>query len=271
MPALKYKIATVCIHTLWWSLTLWGQEQPVASPVPVTLESLGKPITLPYECTPEDVEWAGLACSEDEPCPIYLELSAAESSGARLLVAGNIHSATVTLYSVLLGSDDAGRTWREVHPRIRGTGLDRIQFFDTATGWVNGQVLFPLPRDPFLLLTTDGGRSWRQRLLFSETFDGSWQQFEFSSRSSGSAILDRGPGDQGGRYATYTSTDGGETWTFREEGARAPRLGRAIAATAAWRVRADGPTQAFHIERRDGERWTTVAAFAVKLNACKVP
>ena len=150
-------------------------------------------MTLPYQCTPDDQQWAGLACSEDEPCPIYLELNAAESSGARLFVAGNIHSSTVTLYSVLLASDDSGLTWREAHPRIRGAGLDHMQFFDTATGWAGGEVLFPLPRDPFLLLTTDGGRSWRQRPFFGETFPGSLQQFLFTSRTSGSAILDRGP------------------------------------------------------------------------------
>jgi hypothetical protein len=43
-------------------------------------------------------------------------------------------------------------------------------------------------------------------------------------------------------------------------------------------VRADGPTQSFHIERRahaapgapaTRERWTSIAAFAVKVGACK--
>jgi hypothetical protein len=44
--------------------------------------------------------------------------------------------------------------------------------------------------------------------------------------------------------------------------------GQPIAAPE-WRVRADGPTQSFHIERRSGERWNSVAAFAVKLGACQ--
>jgi len=239
--------------------------------VPAALENLGEPMTLPYQCTPDDQQWAGLACSEDEPCPIYLELNAAESSGARLFVAGNIHSSTVTLYSVLLASDDSGLTWREAHPRIRGAGLDHMQFFDTATGWAGGAVLFPLPRDPFLLLTTDGGRSWRQRPFFGEAFPGSLQQFLFTSRTSGSAILDRGAGSPRERYALYETPDGGETWAFRHESNRPLDLDHSPAATAAWRVRADGPSQSFHIERLEGERWSGVAAFAVKLNACQAP
>ena len=152
-------------------------------------------MVLPYQCTLDDIQWAGLACSEDEPCPIYLELSAAESSGARMFVAGNIHSSTVTLYSVLLGSEDSGHTWREAHARIRGAGLDHIQFVDTATGWVGGEILFPLAQDPFLLFTGDGGRTWRQRPIFGEPSDGSLVEFQFTSRTGGSVILDRGAGN----------------------------------------------------------------------------
>ena len=45
----------------------------------------GKPITLPYQCSLEDIRWAGLTCSEDEPCPIYLELSSVDAVGERRL------------------------------------------------------------------------------------------------------------------------------------------------------------------------------------------
>jgi hypothetical protein len=37
------------------------------------------------------------------------------------------------------------------------------------------------------------------------------------------------------------------------------------------RLRVDGPTQSFQIERRAGDRWTEVASFAVKLGACENP
>src|SRR6476646_236992 len=116
---------------------LWGmafaQEPPAAQPVPPmqptpppVLENSGKPMLLPFQCTDEDIQLSGLTCSEEDPCPIYLELSAVEGPGNRLFVAGNLHTSAVTVFSTLLASEDGGRTWRESHERIRSAGLDRI-------------------------------------------------------------------------------------------------------------------------------------------------
>src|SRR3954463_15566993 len=110
---------------------LVGQEPPAppAQPAPPpVLEFNGKPLVVPFQCTDEDIQLSGLTCSEEDPCPIYLELSAAEGAGQRLLVAGNLHTSAVTVFSTLLASEDGGRTWRETHERIRSAGLDRIQF-----------------------------------------------------------------------------------------------------------------------------------------------
>jgi photosystem II stability/assembly factor-like uncharacterized protein len=176
----------------------------------------------------------------------------------------------VTLYSVLLASEDAGHTWREAYERIRGASLDRIQFLDAELGWTSGQALSPLPQDPFLLLTADGGKNWRQRVIFSESRVGSIQQFHFSAKDSGSLIIDRGPGSGGGRYELYESPDAGETWTIRETSDRPFQLKPSpVAPPSEWRARADGPTQSFHVERRQGEHWVSVAAFSVKLGACQ--
>ncbi len=251
----------------------WAQEQPSATPAPPVLENSGKPMLLPFGCTEDDVQWAGLSCSADEPCPVYLELAAVESAvppgSGRIFAAGNIHSSAVTLYSVLLASEDGGHTWREAHERIRGASLDRIQFLDAELGWTSGQVLSPLPQDPFLLLTSDGGKTWRARAIFSESRVGSIQQFHFSAKDSGSLIIDRGPGSEGDRYELWESPDGGESWTIRETSDRPLKLNPSPATPSEWRARADGPTQSFHLERRQGERWVSVAAFAVKLGACQ--
>jgi hypothetical protein len=255
----------------------WAQEQPPANPAPPTappvLENSGKPLVLPFRCSEDDVQWAGLSCSEDEPCPVYLELAAVESGvppgPGRIFAAGNIHSSTVTLYSVLLASEDAGHTWREAYQRIRGASLDHIQFLDAELGWISGQALSPLPQDPFLLLTSDGGKTWRQRVIFSESRVGSIQQFHFSAKDSGILIVDRGPGSEGGRYEMYESPDAGESWTIRETSDQPLRLKPSPVAPSEWRVRADGPTQSFHLERRQGERWVSVAAFSVKLGTCQ--
>jgi hypothetical protein len=251
----------------------WAQEQPPATLAPPVLENSGKPMLLPFGCTEDDTQWAGLSCSADEPCPVYLELAAVESGvppgPGRIFAAGNIHALDVTLYSVLLASEDGGHTWREAHERIRGASLDHIQFLDAQLGWTSGQALSPLPQDAFLLLTSDGGKTWRQRPIFSESRIGSIQQFYFSAKDSGSLIIDRGPGAEGGRYELYESPDAGESWTIRQTSDQPLKLKPLPVAPSEWRVRADGPTQSFHLERRQGERWVSVAAFSVKLGACQ--
>src|ERR1035437_10079052 len=136
----------------------WAQEQPPANPAPPLLENSGKPMLLPFRCTEDDVQWAGLSCSADEPCPVYLELAAVESTAGRVFAAGHIHALDVSLYSLSPAREPSGG---------------------------------PFPLHP------------------------------------------------------------------------AP-----VAPPSVWRARADGPTQSFHVERRQGERWVSVAAFAVGLGAC---
>lgn len=242
------------------------------TPPPPVLEYSGKPLVLPFHCTEEDIQLAGLSCSEEDPCPIYLELSGVASAGNRVFVAGNLHSAAVTLFSALLGSDDGGHTWREAHDRIRSAALDRVQFLDADTGWAAGERMSPLPQDPFLLLTSDGGKTWRPRPVFSDSAEnrlGVIQQFLFTAKDSGSLIIDRGQGADGDRYELYESQDAGESWNFKQSSMKPLTLKRGAPAPAEWRLRVDSRSPAFHIERRQGERWADAAAFAVKLGSCK--
>jgi photosystem II stability/assembly factor-like uncharacterized protein len=242
-----------------------GTPPPPAAPAPLVYSS--KSITLPFHCTEEDIQWAGLTCSEDEPCQMFLELTSAEGAGTKLFAAGNIHSTKVTLYSVLLASDDGGHSWLEAGERVRGAALDHIQVADADTAWVVGETVYPLPQDPFLLLTTDGGKTWRNRPVFSETHYGTVQQIYFNGKVNGSLVIDRGAGADGGRYELYESPDGGENWLIKEETTKPIKL-RHTPPPSDWRVRADGPTHSFHIEHRAGDRWTTAAAFSVALPAC---
>ena len=250
-------------------LAALAQDQPTTAPAPLVLENQGKPMLAPFQCSDEDIRSAGLACSEEDPCPVYLELAATLSAGSRIFAAGNIHTESATLYSILLSSEDSGHTWHEAHERIRGAGLDHIQFTDAETGFATGLSLSALPQDPFLLITHDGGKSWRQSMIFSEPRIGSIQQFFFDDAKNGSLIIDRGLGSDGDRYELYESRDGGDSWTIKQTSVKPLRLKAAPAANPDWRIRADAASKSFHIEQRRGQRWNTEAAFSVRLGVCK--
>jgi hypothetical protein len=237
---------------------------------PAVLENTGHPMLLPFQCTPDDIQSAGMTCSQEEPCPVYLEISSVAAVASRIVLAGNIHSAETTLYSVLLASEDSGRTWREPYPRMRGSGLDHIQLLDSQTGWISGGLLSPLPRDPFLLATTDGGKTWRERPVLSENTGGSILQFWFDAPSSGTLLIDRMQSADASRYELYESPNGGETWNIRQAGNR-PIPINSRSAPPVWRVRADSASKSYHIEKLEAERWKSVASFLVPLGVCRPP
>jgi hypothetical protein len=250
-------------------------ERPAATPeTPSVLENKGQPMALVFHCTAEDISGAGLSCSEDEPCPIFLELSSVSSVGTRLIVTGNIHAEAETLYSVLLTSDDAGNTWTEAYERMRGAGLDHIDPLDASQVWISGQELFPIPHNPFLLVSSDGGKSWDKKPVLNEAAEnrfGSVQQFHFSDKNEGELIVDRGAAGGGDAiFALFETRDGGESWQPKQESNKPLHL-RQVSSPGDWRVRVEGASHGYQIERRQGEKWTRIASFSVKLEACKPP
>jgi len=246
---------------------------PAAATAPMVLENTGKPMVVPFQCTDDDIRSGGLSCSEEEPCAVFLELTAAGAAGTRVFAIGNLHTEAVTLYSVLLASEDGGHTWTEGFERIRAAGLDRMQFH-AERGWISGEELSPLPQNPFLLATNDGGKTWSRRPILNEADEnrfGTVQQFAFGANDVGSLIVDRGQGNAD-RYVLYESPDGGDTWQIRQESRKPLTLKTAPGAPAAdWRIHVDAASKAYRIERRQGEKWSLVAAFLVRVPPCKPP
>lgn len=228
------------------------------------------PVRVDYACPTEDVDKFGLICSQDEPCDVFLELAGAEGVGSTIFAVGNLHTVTTTLYGVLLMSGDGGKTWMEQTARIEGAALDQVQFPDFQHGWASGVMEQPLARDPFFLVTADGGKSWRSRPLFNETHYGSIQQFWFDSAKTGQLILERSQGSAS-VYEIYETANGGDTWAIKESGSKNPVLAKAPAKDSmTWRVRADAASKTNRIERRNARgAWDTVASFAVRAGACK--
>jgi photosystem II stability/assembly factor-like uncharacterized protein len=219
------------------------------------------PVKIDYTCTPEDIDGFGLSCSAEEPCAVFLELTSAEAAGAKIFVAGNLHTERTTLYSILLVSEDGGKSWTEPHKRLRASALEEIQFIDYSNGWVSGQVIEPLPKDPFLLLTTDGGKTWRQKPMFEESRFGSVAQFWFESKTAGQLVI-----DHASKHEVYQSNTGGENWELEQMTTQPVKLkGRRENAT--WRLRPDG--KLFHLEQRGSTNWEPFANFTIHVADCK--
>ena len=234
------------------------QAQTEAPP----LEYTGAPLVVPYTCSDDDLEWAGLSC-DVSPCFIYVELSHAAGESKTVLITGDLHASAATFYSLLLRTDDAGHTWREPFARLRGAELDGIQMYDAQTGWISGQTMQPLALDPFFLLTTDGGKSWRRVPFFDEGTPGSVLQFRFDSREHGLALLDRGGGFK--RYEIYETNTGGSDWELHGQFDRLPKF--AAAAESEWRVKPE--PKLFRLEHQEENTWRPFASFALTAAQCR--
>jgi hypothetical protein len=222
------------------------------------------PAKVEYTCPPEDIDAFGLSCAPDDPCHVFLELSSIEAAGPKLFAAGNLHTESTTLYGILLASEDGGKNWTEPLKRIRAAALEQIQFIDNAKGWISGQSIEPLPRDPFLLITDDGGNTWRQKMLFDDSRFASVAQFWFDSPEAGQLVLDR---ELNGRplHERYQTNTGGESWELEESTSKPVVL--KTRKDAVWRLRADG--KRYYAQRRGPSGWETVASFPIEVADCK--
>ncbi len=249
------------------SFALSGQE---AAPGP--LKYTGAPVRVPVECAADDLQALQLTCPAARPCTVDLELDGVESAGSHVFLAGSLHAEDTTLFSILLASDDGGATWREPYERIRGAGLDMVQFIDFETGWASGESLGAVPRDPFLLLTRDGGKSWSRRPVFADGRAGTIDFFHFDTKTHGKLWIGRPlSGEASSRYEAYETEDGGETWVLLEASAKPFPQDSRPAPTGDYRLRADRTTDAYRIERRAPAGWETAASFLVRAGECREP
>jgi hypothetical protein len=241
----------------------------LCSAAQTSIENAGKPMRVPFECTQADMVATGLSCSEDEPCPVYLELANMQAVGNKIFLIGNLHTPTTTLYSILLVSDDSGATWTEPNPRIRSTGLDQIQFFDFQNGWISGANLQGAPRDPFFLVTTDGGKTWRQRPVFDQSRLASIERFRFDSPENGSLLVDARLDNN--RREFYETRTGGENWELKQSSVDPiPFPGKAAPPDSGWRLRTDAATRSYVVEKSEGNHWQRIASFLVESGVCKL-
>ncbi len=224
------------------------------------------PVHVDYTCTPEDVESFGLTCSEEQPCALFFEVSAVDSIASQVFVAGDIHTATTTLYGVLLSTDDGGKSWNEAIPRLRSTSFEQFQIIQSH-GWLSGQRIEPLPKDPFLMITADGGKSWRQRAMFEETRFGSIAQFWFESPENGELIFDDSVG-KAINQELYSTKSGGENWEIKQKSTTPLHL-KAARPETSWKITAAAGSTTYLIEHIVNGQKQTVARFLIHIGDCK--
>jgi hypothetical protein len=243
-----------------------------ATPPPAFMRNTGEPLRVSFACAEDELQAVGLLCTEDEPCAIYVELAAAEMAGRKMFVAGNLHSSSATLSSILLSSDDNGATWKEPSARARGAALEQLEFYDLDHGWAAGESQYPLPRDPFFMVTTDGGATWRKRPVTEDGGPGALHRFWFDSEQHGELIVDAGKRAASGRYLDYESETGGDSWMIRGATNQLPKLKRApaVAGNMDIRVRAAANGKAWLVEKRNGEKWDTAASFLIEVAGCRL-
>jgi hypothetical protein len=259
------------LATFLFAAVFNASAQSVSSDAASVLTNHGTSMKVGYRCAEEDLQWAGMSCNED-PCPVFLELSAVSAKGRKILAAGNLHSGSATLSSILLQSDDAGATWKEQAARVRGDAIEQLQYLDSDHAWAAGETQYPLPRDPFVLMTTDGGASWREHPVGEEGSAGSVLRFWFDSAEHGEVIVDGGKTAQSGRYLSFESETGGDTWKLSGTADRpsAPRHAPATAEDPNWRIRTTKDGNAYQIENRGDDSWYPVASFLIETANCKI-
>ena len=250
-----------------WVLLLTAIAVAAADAPP--LENTGKPIVVPFECDAQKLDDAGLTCRTADPCHVYLELTGIDDTGTRLFLTGNLHTRTTTLSSITMESSDVGRTWVEPVERMPLTSLEGIQFIDFQRGWIAGENVQSIPRDPFLLITDNGGKSWRRQAVFDDERAGSIEAFWFDSRDNGSLVIDSGlPAD---RHQLYETTDGGANWTLRRKSSAAISLrGRRTKDEASgWRFHDDARNGTYRIEKQGADSPITGIEFMIEVAVCR--
>jgi hypothetical protein len=229
----------------------------------------GPVVRLNATCTEAQVQALDVSCTESAPCPLFLELASAATDGLRLFVAGNLHTDSATVASILLRSDDQGATWVDAAPRMDGVGLEQMQFVLTH-GWAAGATLTPPPaRDPFLLVTDDG-LNWRKQPVRLRSQAGVIDSYHFRSPSDGLLLIDNlRSRDEGFRYELFETRSAGSTWSVSQMSHSRPNPSPSPTPDPNLRLREDGTQQQYLLEQKFQHEWKTVARFAVPAGRCQ--
>lgn len=255
-----------------------GEEKEPEGPPEGTTVYEGPVISLSTVCDVNRLEYAGIRCSADRPCELFLELVSIASEGAWMVLAGEVHTAEATYESVVLTSSDGGATWTESAERIAAGGIESISIVDAQTAFVAGQQGDTATGEmPFLLATNDGGASWETRMVEAggEKIEGLVVAFQADTTSHGYLILEQ-LAATGDPYRLYETYNGGRSWSIRQIAADKPQIPgpRLALKTENWSVRPDSASGEFIVAKRSSSAlsgWADQGRFAGTVGSCPMP
>ena len=255
-----------------------GQEEEPEGPPEGTTVYEGPVVSLTTVCDVDRLEYAGIRCSADRPCELFLELVSVASQGPWIVLAGEVHTADATYESVVLTSQDGGVTWTESADRIAAGGIESISMVDAQTAFVAGQQGDTATGElPFLLVTDDGGESWETRMVETggEKVEGLVVAFPADGASHGYLILEQ-LAATGDPYRLYETYNGGRSWSIRQISAEKPQIPgpRLALSTEDWSVRPDSASGEFVVAKRSSAALSGSAdqgRFAGAVGSCPLP
>jgi hypothetical protein len=245
-----------------------GEEEIIPPP-----SYAGSPIQLPPPCVAEDLYVPGVLCSPESPCDVFLELTSAGGASGRIFVAGDIHTSSGTVSTVLLASENDGLSWIDAGDRYEQAVLEQITFLDARNGWAPGQqTVGGVTQKPFILSTNNAGSTWRRWDIQPAGDERSAvvHEYRFDSPEHGYLILER-TASETDAFELYESHNGGRAWTIREISPAKPKIPGSLRAreVSPWRVEPLPEAGVYLLQRRteDGG-WADVARFASSLGQC---
>ncbi len=244
-----------------------AEEEEAPKPPPTYA---GERMEILAGCKPEALGAMGMVCSAASPCEMSLELTAAREAGDNLVVIGDVYATSATVESIVLRSGDGGETWTEAADRIAGAALDELQFADGEHGWIVGRDIVGGSQQPFLLATSDGGKSWNRRdIEEDEDYRGSVLQLRFDSPEHGFLIVER-PAGLGDPYEMRETFNGGRSWSLRQVTAERPALpgSRRRIPEPGVRVRAEAAEDLYVVEQKMGDSWQSIGSFQGSAGIC---
>lgn len=162
---------------------------------------------------------APVVARQESSTPVLNRLLPAESSSAPILGFQLVSPRDGWLLagSALYWTSDAGSTWKEITPAVRG--VIQAAFFTTPqSGW----VILTAPSEEVYILaqTMDAGQTWRSQVLnLFEPGDpaaiASHVYLQFRDEQNGWLVVKQATGSTFSRGTLFLTSDGGSTWEPR--------------------------------------------------------